>query len=57
VSRVAVLKARCHDQATKQQEEMDELAERLGDARVGEIDEDGNVDELLKSLEVLRAGE
>ncbi|KAF1914745.1 hypothetical protein BDU57DRAFT_579237 [Ampelomyces quisqualis] len=54
-SRVAVLKARYHDQAMKQQDEMDELAERLGDTKVGELDGDMDIEDFLKSLDGLRA--
>lgn len=37
-SQVAVLKAKSHDQTAKQRDKMDELADRLRDANVGQID-------------------
>lgn len=48
---MAILKAKRQGQAAKQPDEIDDLAERLGDAKVGQIDGDVDMDGLMNSLE------
>lgn len=50
-SQADILKAKSHDQPAKQRDKMDELADRLGDAKVGQIDGYVDMEGLMSSLE------